>query len=188
LEAVLAVKRDELQLGARPELRALMEVPGVTPWMARALYDAGLYSPEMLLELDSTVGGSHRVTVGVGGCGSAMRTSISADAPDVGRRCWPQRVYDALAKVCVRGKGKGGQRETEDQRKRRQAKEKAETRARANRTTKNLLHSCRLHLEAAAEARAAELAVERAAVLAEVHPTPAPAVPPPHTYTAPFTP
>lgn len=56
---MLAVKRDELQLGARPELRALLDVPGISQWVARALYDAGLRSPEMLLHLDSTstVGG-----------------------------------------------------------------------------------------------------------------------------------
>lgn len=57
LELVLAVKRDELHRGARPELHALMDVPGVSLWVARALYDAGLHSPEMLMKLDTTTVG-----------------------------------------------------------------------------------------------------------------------------------
>jgi len=192
LELVLAVKRDELHRGARPELHALMDVPGVSLWVARALYDAGLHSPEMLMKLDttSTVGwGVHVLLFFVGCCGGAMRTGVAADAPGViTLRCTPQRVYEALVKVVFVSRKRGGQPETTLQTQRRKEKEKAESCQRASRTTKSLLCSCRKHVQAAAKARAAELAAERAAVPADVDPSAPPADPPPHTHSAPFTP
>lgn len=117
-----------------------------------------------------------------------MRMSVAADAPDIGLCCVPQQVYDALVKVLnVKRKVNGGKSETAQQLQGRKDREANEIRARASRTMRNLLLSCRQHVQAAAEARAAEQAAERAAVLAAVQTSPPPADPSPHTHSAAFT-